>query len=97
MKKVSTLTREQYAALKKHLVLITAEEYFLPEDDAEFRAEREQSFPCYRFVPGKLAEKDDSIEPAVLLGRRNPWNCAQLIAAMMPQVLDYLSGRTGAR
>ena len=25
-----------------------------------------------------------------MLGRRNPWNCAQLIAAMMPQVLDYL-------
>lgn len=86
MKKFSTLTPEQYAALKKHLVLINRSD--VPEDD-EYPY-TSNCFPCYRFEPGELSVKDESIEAVVLLGRRNPWNCAQLIASMMPQVLDLI-------
>lgn len=86
MKKFSKLTPEQYDALKKHLVLITRND--LPADDTYPYSSHH--FPCFRFEPGELAEKDDSLESVILLGRRNPWNCAQLIASMMPQVLDYL-------
>lgn len=86
MKKFSTLTPEQYAALKKHLVLINRSD--VPGGDEHLFTSN--CFPCYRFEPGELSVKDKSIETVVLLGRRNPWNCAQLIASMMPQVLDLI-------
>ena len=88
MKKFSKLTSEQYAALKKHLTLV--DRTYFPADDKEFDKYPSTAFPCYHFDPGKLAEKDEDIVGVTLLGRRNPWNCAQLIVAMMPQVLDYI-------
>ena len=88
MKKFSKLTSEQYAALKKHLVLVDRSHF--PADDADFDKLPESTFPCYYFDPGRLSEKDEDIIPVTLLGRRNPWNCAQLIAAMMPQILNYI-------
>lgn len=88
MKKFSNITPEQYAALKKHLKLVDRSHF--PSDDAEIDKLPSTAFPCYFFDPGKLAEKDDDILAVTLLGRRNPWNCAQLIAAMMPQVLNYI-------
>lgn len=88
MKKVSNITPEQYAALKKHLKLVDRSHF--PADDAEIDKLPSHAFPCYFFDPGKLAEKDEDILAVTMLGRRNPWNCAQLIAAMMPQVLNYI-------
>lgn len=86
------LTKARYNALKKHLVLISRAD--LPEGDnypyTENGTYPANCFPCFRFVAGTLAEKDETIENLILCGRRNPWNCAQIIAAMMPQVLELL-------
>ena len=79
------ITSEQYDAIKSHLVLQT--EPALPEDVVKYGA---NCYPCYRFEPRELAEKDEDIEAIVFLGRRNPWNCAQMLVAIFPDILNLL-------
>ena len=86
MKKFKALTGEQYAAIKKHLHLVNRD--FYPEE--YLTGLSEDAFPCYHFAPGKLAKKNKDFMEVTMFYSRNPWNCAQMIASEMPEILDYL-------